>query len=301
MNLLLTGAYSFTSGQIESFQALGYKTLFVQDERVPLEIDTSTIDCVVCNNLFLYNKIEDFKSLKFIQLTSAGLDRVPLDYIKSHEIDLHNARGVYSIPMAEWALLKILEIYKDSLHFMQAQNNRKWLKERNIMELSGRTASVVGMGSVGKEGARRLKAFGVKVLGIDIFEIKEDYVDRFFHINDIDKALSLSDIIVLTLPLTGQTRYLINKERLNSMRQDAVIINISRGAVIQETALIDALNTGKFRGVALDVFEQEPLESNSPLWSMKNVFISPHNSFISDKNNERLFRLMYDNLKNYIS
>ena len=300
MNLLLTGAYSFTSGQIESFQALGYKTLFVQDERVPLEIDTSTIDCVVCNNLFLYNKIEDFKSLKFIQLTSAGLDRVPLDYIKSHEIDLHNARGVYSIPMAEWALLKILEIYKDSLHFMQAQNNRKWLKERNIMELSGRTASVVGMGSVGKEVARRLKAFGVKVLGIDIFEIKEDYVDRFFHINDIDKALSLSDIIVLTLPLTGQTRYLINKERLNSMRQDAVIINISRGAVIQETALIDALNTGKFRGVALDVFEQEPLESNSPLWSMKNVFISPHNSFISDKNNERLFRLMYDNLKNYI-
>lgn len=213
MNLLLTGAYSFTSGQIESFQALGYKTLFVQDERVPLEIDTSTIDCVVCNNLFLYNKIEDFKSLKFIQLTSAGLDRVPLDYIKSHEIDLHNARGVYSIPMAEWALLKILEIYKDSLHFMQAQNNRKWLKERNIMELSGRTASVVGMGSVGKEVARRLKAFGVKVLGIDIFEIKEDYVDRFFHINDIDKALSLSDIIVLTLPLTGQTRYLINKER----------------------------------------------------------------------------------------
>lgn len=169
------------------------------------------------------------------------------------------------------------------------------------MELSGRTASVVGMGSVGKEVARRLKAFGVKVLGIDIFEIKEDYVDRFFHINDIDKALSLSDIIVLTLPLTGQTRYLINKERLNSMRQDAVIINISRGAVIQETALIDALNTGKFRGVALDVFEQEPLESNSPLWSMKNVFISPHNSFISDKNNERLFRLMYDNLKNYIS
>ncbi|MFR1236102.1 MAG: NAD(P)-dependent oxidoreductase [Barnesiella sp.] len=301
MNLLLTGAYSFTPGQIESFQALGYKTLFVQDERVPLEIDTSTVDCVVCNNLFLYNKIEDFKSLKFIQLTSAGLDRVPLDYIKSHEIDLHNARGVYSIPMAEWALLKILEIYKDSLHFMQAQNNRKWLKERNIMELSGRTASVVGMGSVGKEVARRLKAFGVKVLGIDIFEIKEDYVDRFFHINDIDKALSLSDIIVLTLPLTGQTRYLINKERLNSMRQDAVIINISRGAVIQETALIDALNTGKFRGVALDVFEQEPLESNSPLWSMKNVFISPHNSFISDKNNERLFRLMYDNLKNYIS
>lgn len=301
MNLLLTGAYSFTPGQIESFQALGYKTLFVQDERVPLEIDTSTIDCVVCNNLFLYNKIEDFKSLKFIQLTSAGLDRVPLDYIKSHEIDLHNARGVYSIPMAEWALLKILEIYKDSLHFMQAQNNRKWLKERNIMELSGRTASVVGMGSVGKEVARRLKAFGVKVLGIDIFEIKEDYVDRFFHINDIDKALSLSDIIVLTLPLTGQTRYLINKERLNNMRQDAVIINISRGAVIQETALIDALNTGKFRGVALDVFEQEPLESNSPLWSMKNVLISPHNSFISDKNNERLFRLMYDNLKNYIS
>src|SRR5690606_16220867 len=119
MKLLLTGAFKYSEEQLDSLKSLGYEILFIQDERVPLEVDVSDVDAVVCNGLFLYNDIKKFKNLKFIQLTSAGLDRVPLDYIKDQGIKIFNARGVYSVPMAEWVVLKILEIYKKSRKFYE--------------------------------------------------------------------------------------------------------------------------------------------------------------------------------------
>ena len=109
--LLLTGAFKYSGEQLSNLEHLGYEILFVQDERKPLIIDVSDIDAVVCNSLFLYNDIKEFKNLRTIQLTSAGLDRVPLDYINEKEIQLFNARGVYSIPMAEWAILKRAEFF----------------------------------------------------------------------------------------------------------------------------------------------------------------------------------------------
>jgi phosphoglycerate dehydrogenase-like enzyme len=146
MNLLLTGAFKYTKGQLNSIQDLGYNITLVQDERVSLSeanqnIDIAAIDAVVCNSLFLYNDINQFKSLKFLQLTSAGMDRVSLDYIKNHGIQIANARGIYSIPMAEWVVLKILEIYKNSRHFYKAQSERKWQKQRGLLELAGKTAA----------------------------------------------------------------------------------------------------------------------------------------------------------------
>ena len=115
--LLLTGAFKYSREQLSNLEYLGYEIVFVQDERKTLNIDVSDINAVVCNSLFLYNDIKEFKKLRIIQLTSAGLDRVPLDYINEKGVQLFNARGVYSIPMAEWAILKTLEIYKKSRVF----------------------------------------------------------------------------------------------------------------------------------------------------------------------------------------
>lgn len=114
MKILLTGAYKYTEGQLSRLKALGADFLYVEDEREELSFDVSAVDAVVCNGLFLYNDIKKFKNLKFIQLTSAGLDRVPAEYIKSKNISLFNARGVYSVPMAEFAVLGTLLIYKKS-------------------------------------------------------------------------------------------------------------------------------------------------------------------------------------------
>ncbi|RID84732.1 hypothetical protein D1953_12770 [Peribacillus asahii] len=296
MKLLLTGAFKYSEEQLNRLKLLGYEIIFVQDERVPLQIDVSDIDAVVCNGLFLYNDINKFKNLKFIQLTSAGLDRVPLDYIKERGIRLFNAKGVYSIPMAEWVILKILEIYKKSRQFYVAQHDHKWEKQRDLLELTDKTAGIIGFGSVGNEIAKRLKAFGVNIIGVGRRQIESDLLDEYYSIDDIDEVLRKSDIMILTIPLTEDTHHLINDHKIEKMKDHSILINVSRGGVIDEVALIEAIQLGKFLGVALDVFEGEPLSKNSPLWGRGNVIVTPHNSFVSDKVNERLFDLGIKNL-----
>ena len=225
------------------------------------------------------------------------MDRVPLEYIKEKGIELFSAKGVYSVPIAEWAILKILEIYKKSKGFYKAQVNHKWEKQRDLLELTNKTASIIGFGSVGSEIAKRLKAFDVNVISVDTRIIESEYADEFFLIDGIDEVLSKSDIVILTLPLTEETRHLIDKDKIESMKNNSVLVNVSRGGVIDEVALVEAMQEGKFLGVALDVFEEEPLGEDSLLWGFENVIITPHNSFVSDKVGERLFGLMVYNLE----
>jgi len=299
MTVLLTGAFKYSVEQIKKLKSLGLDILFVEDERTPLQIDCSEIDYVVCNNLFLYNDITKFKSLKFIQLISAGIDRAPLDYIEENGIELFNAKDVYSVPMAEWVVLKILEIYKKSKYFYKNQTEHKWEKNRELLELTDKTVAIIGFGSVGREVAKRLKAFDVKLVGVGRNIVKSYLLDEYYSIEDVDRILKKSDVVILTLPLTDDTRHLIDKDKISIMKEDSVLINVSRGGIINETALIEAIKSRKFLGVALDVFENEPLKTDSIVWDFENVIITPHNSFVSDKVNERLFELITRNLHSY--
>jgi len=309
MKLLLTGAFNYSNSQIKAIKSLGYEIIFVQDERIPLNetltpMEIETIEAAVCNGLFLFNDIEQFKNLKFIQLTSAGMDRVPLDYIKSHGIQFASARGVYSVPIAEWVILKILEIYKKSKQFYQNQNEHKWQKQRDLLELSDKTAVIIGFGSIGVEIAKRLKAFGVRVLAVDTRETgktEADLIEELFSPDDLEIVIARGDIIILTAPLTEQTNHMINAKTIGIMKDTAVLINVSRGGLINEEDLINALNHGKFLGVALDVFENEPLPNENPLWDVERVILTPHNSFVSDQVNARLFKKIISNLEQYIS
>ena len=295
-NLLLTGALKLNKKQFTQLEEIGYHITFVQEERQKLKIDVSGFHAVVCNGLFLHNDIKEFKSLELIQLTSAGYDRVPVEYIQEKGIRLFNAKGVYSIPMAEWVVLKILEIYKKSRVFYKNQERHQWEKHRDLLELTGKTAVIIGFGNVGEEVAKRLKAFDVKIIGVGRRMIQSDLLDEFHLIQDIEEVLNKGDIIILTLPLTDETRGLIDQRILSVINCHAVLVNVSRGGIIQEKALIDALKEGKFKGVALDVFQEEPLKE-SPLWDFENVIVTPHNSFVSDKVRERLFDVVVGNLK----
>ena len=300
MKLLLTGAFSYTSEQLKQIEAVGADITFVQDEREELSIDVSDFDAVVCNGLFFKNDISRFKKLRFIQLTSAGLDRVPLDYIREKGIKLCNARGVYSVPMAEWALCGVLSLYKHLNAFSEKQKNHIWEKDREVRELSGDTALIVGCGSVGTECAVRFKAFGMRVIAADIVKPQSDAYDAYFPMQEIDKALKTADVIVLTLPLTEDTRGFFHEERFSHCKNGAILVNIARGAVVKEKDLTDALVSGNLGGAVLDVFVDEPLSQESPLWDMKNVLITPHNSFVSPKNNERLFSVMLQNIETFL-
>lgn len=297
MRILLTGAINWTEEQKEEILCLGHEILYIQDERIPLKeqnIEVSQIEGVICNGLFLYNDIVDFKNLKYIQLTSAGFDRAPMKYIQEHDIEIHNARGVYSIPMAEFAIGGVLQLYKHSRAFYEKQKIHSWEKDRGIIELADKTVCIVGCGSVGTECAKRFKAFECNVIGVDKYPHKDETYEDMKGLDSLTFILQRSDVVVLTLPLTEETKYLINKDRLNAMKKGAILVNIARGAVIDTEALIKAMP--KLGGAVLDVLEEEPLAVDSPLWSMDNVIVTPHNSFVGEKNRERLQKVILSGL-----
>lgn len=295
MKLLLTGAFNYTETQFRDLENLGFDITFIQEERKEVSFDVSEFEVVVCNNLFLYNDISKFNKLKAVQLTSAGVDRVPLNYIKENNIQLYNAKDVYSIPMAEWVVLKILEVYKKSKLFWQNQENHTWKKERELFELTNKNIGIIGFGDVGTEVSKRLKAFGTNITAINRSKVSSKYIDKYVPLSELDDVLPEMDIIILTVASTPETKHLINKQQLNLMHNNAVLINVARGDLINQEELIKSLDKNKFLGVALDVFEEEPLKE-SPLWDYENVHITPHNSFVSEANQIRLFERMYNNL-----
>ena len=299
MNILITGAWQEAEKSINTIENMRHKVVFLQYEKDELPCDYEWVEGVICNGLFLHHSIEKFINLKYIQLTSAGYDRVPMEYVKQHNIKINNARGVYSIPMAEFAIAGVLQLYKHMDRFAENQKDALWNKERNLQELFGKTVCIVGCGNVGTEGAKRFKAFGCNVVGVDIVTRKDENYGKIELIDNIDEVLAYSDIVVLTLPLTERTFHIMNKDRFEKMKKESVLVNIARGAVVDSTALIEALDNKKLGGAVLDVFEEEPLGNENRLWSMENVIVTPHNSFVGDGNRERLERIIFINMEKY--
>ena len=300
MKLLVTGAWNCTNEQLNSLRSIGNEIIFLQNEADELPCGATDAEGIICNGLFLYHDIREFTNLRYIQLTSVGFDRVPMEYIEEKKITIHNARGVYSIPMAEFAVCGVLQLLKCSAAFIHSKNNHEWTKERNLGELFGKTVCIVGCGSVGTEAAKRFSAFGCEIIGVDLYPRKDDNYSVIYPLDEIDKAFNQSDVVILTLPLTEQTKYLINKETLGIIRQSAILVNIARGAVVNEVDLIDALKNKRLFGAVLDVFEEEPLGTDSPLWDMENVILTPHNSFVGDGNSGRLWGVIKNNLEKFV-
>lgn len=297
MNLLVTGAFSCSKEQLNCIEALGHKVVFMQYEKDKLPCEYTWVEGIIGNGIFLHHPIEKFTSLNFIQLTSAGFDRIPMDYVEEKGIKIFNARGVFSIPMAEFALAGVLYLYKKFDFFAQNQKKHIWEKNKAVFELFGKTVLVVGAGNVGNECAKRFSAMGCKVLGCDLYPNKTENFADVLPLNELDTLLNDADVVVLTLPLTADTKNLFNKNKFIQMKNGALLVNIARGAVVNTEDLVDALKQN-LGGAVLDVFETEPLEETSPLWDMDNVIITPHNSFVGNGNNIRLFEVVMKNLKN---
>ena len=298
MNILITGAIILNENFKKNIIELNNNIIFQQNEKDELICDYLWVEGVICNSLFLYHDITKFKNLKYIQLTSAGYDRVPLDYINKNNITIYNAKGVYSIPMAEFVISSVLQIYKQNRFFNDNQKKHIWEKNRNLLELFGKNVCILGCGNVGTECAKRFKAFECNVYGVDINIYQNKYFDEIINIKSLNEILPKGDIVVLTLPLTSLTKHLFDKNKFNLMKENAILINISRGAIINTDDLINY--SSKLNAIILDVFEEEPLNENSPLWNMSNVIITPHNSFVGENNNARLYKLILNNLRENI-
>ena len=295
MNLLITGAWGDAKKYVERLEREGHCVKFLQFEKDELPCEYEWVEGVICNGLFLSPPIGRFVNLKYIQLTSAGFDRVPMEYVKENHIEIHNARGVYSIPMVEFAIFGVMQLYKQSKFFLKNQKEHTWEKNRELLELFGKKVCILGCGSVGTECAKRFRALGCEVTGIDLFVRTDENYSTILGLNKLNIVLPESDIVVLTLPLTEETKHLMNDEKFSAMKDGAVLVNIARGGIVDTNALIRALS--RLGGAVLDVFEEEPLGTDSPLWDMENVIVTPHNSFVGEGNGERLSDVIVESLK----
>lgn len=295
MNLLITGAWLKAKDFIEEIEKKGHHIAYQQYEHEKLCVEYDWVEGIIGNGIFMSHPIEKFINLKFIQLTSAGYDRVPMEYVQKHNIKIYNARGVYSIPMAEFAVAGVLQLYKQARFFSENQKKHQWIKNRELFELNEKTVCIIGCGSVGTECAKRFAAFGCRIIGIDRYPREDEYYEEMMPLCVLNEVLSKTDILILTLPLTDETRYLMNIQRFNHLKEGAVFVNIARGGVVDTDALIQNLN--RLGGAILDVFEEEPLNKHSLLWDMQNVIITPHNSFIGDSNQKRLKKVIFENLR----
>lgn len=294
MNLLVTGAWQQATDYLEQLKK-EHEVVFMQWENKELPCVYEWVEGIIGNGIFLSHPIEKFKNLRYIQLTSAGYDRVPMNYVKEHKIEIHNARGVYSIPMAEFAISGVLQLFKQARFFSNNQKNHQWVKHRRLLELNEKEVCIVGCGSVGTECAKRFSAFGCHVVGIDLYPGENQYYQKILHLNMLDTVLPEMDIIVLTIPLTKETYYLINHSRLEKLKEGAVLVNVARGAVVDIVALEN--NLDHLGGAVLDVFEEEPLSKENKLWDREDVILTPHNSFVGENNQKRLSKIIMENLK----
>lgn len=297
MNILITGAWRATEAQLQELERMGHTLAWMPDERGDLPCSTDWVEGVICNGLFLYHSIEEFTSLSYVQLTSAGFDRMPMEYATEKGIAVHNARGVYSVPMAEFALSSVLAVYKQSGHFYRAQADRRWDKHRGLRELYGKRVCMIGCGSVGTECAKRFAAMACEVIGVDAYPREDEHYTAMLPVSSLNTALMTADIAILTLPLTPETHHLVGGDQLALLPEGCVLINIARGGVLDTGALIQALETRRDMTAVLDVFEEEPLPKESPLWDMPNAILTPHNSFVGEGNPGRLWQVILHNLQ----
>jgi phosphoglycerate dehydrogenase-like enzyme len=215
--------------------------------------------------------------LRWIHTSSIGVDSLMTDEIVNSDIVVSNSRGVCERPIAEWVLGVLLMFTKDLRRTIELQQARTW-QHRETEPLLGRKVLVVGPGPVGRETVLLLRAAGMDVTVVGRSAREDAQLGPVAGFGDLDRLLGEAEDVVLTLPLTEETRGLFNASRLDKMRSGARLINVGRGAVVVEQDLIDAIDTGHLGGAALDVFEHEPLPAENPLWSRKNILVSPHAS-----------------------
>jgi phosphoglycerate dehydrogenase-like enzyme len=248
------------------------------------------------------------KKLKWIQAWGAGVDDFLTPELVTSHVILTNARGVHPTPISEHVLAFML-CFSRKLHvFLRNQEVKKWERfggtsRGQVEELSGKMLGLIGLGKIGTEIAKKAKCLGMKVIATRRNPSlgTTAYVDRLYDQSDLNNLLASSDFVVLCLPLTKETERLIDEEQLRSMKQTGYLINVSRGRIIHEEALVKAIENAWIAGAGLDTFETEPLTKDSELWNFENVIITPHVGGQTPFYMERLTNIFCENLNRFIN
>ncbi|MFK9091063.1 D-2-hydroxyacid dehydrogenase [Bacillus salipaludis] len=240
--------------------------------------------------------------LKWLQSWSAGVDSLPLETLQSKNITLTSANGVHAYPISETIFALMLGLTRKIHTYVKNQQAKTWHHAHMGLEIHEKTIGIIGVGEIGKETAKIAKVFGMTVLGVRNSGRPVDYVDEMYTPDQLDLLLPKCDYVVVTLPHTKETHQLFGAAQFKRMKSSAIFINIGRGEIVVEEELVQAIQEGTIAGAGLDVFEKEPLSTESPLWEIENVIITPHTSGSTEHYNKRVIEnILIPNLKDYLS
>lgn len=244
------------------------------------------------------------RALRWIQATSAGVEGYDMDALRDRRIALSTFSGIAAPNIAEHVLALILAFARGLPALLAGQAKRHWLGEAEApptFELGGQTLGIVGLGDIGQELAWRAADLGMRVLAVDQHAEPSRGVERVLRTEQLPELLAAVDHLALCLPLTEQTRHLIGTEQLATLRRSAYLYNVGRGEVLDQQALIVALQGGALAGAGLDVASPEPLPDDSPLWQLSNVIITSHSAAHTPKYWERGIELLIDNTRRFLA
>ena len=250
----------------------------------------------------LRDTFQSAPQVRWVHTRAAGLDNLLFPELVASPAILTNGSGVFSQSLGEFALGAILYFAKNFRHMVRSQMEGRWAP-LDVVGISGRTVGIVGYGDIGRAVATRVRALGMRVLGMTrrgpLLYNTDPLVNQIFAPHDRIQMISQCDYLVVAAPLTPQTRGLIGEAEFAAMKPDAVVINIGRGPVIQEDALIHALSARRIKGAALDVFDTEPLPPGHPFYQMENVLLSPHCADHTAEWLEDAMRFFLNNFERY--
>ena len=232
----------------------------------------------------------ELRGVRWIHSLAAGVESMPFDLLRRTDVVVTNSRGLYADALGEFAIAAMFWFAKDLARLRTNQLAHRW-EPFTVERLEGKTVGVIGYGGIGQAIGRRATSLGMHVLSV---RRRQEFGDP-----SIDDVVAESDYLVLSTPLTALTLQLMTRERLGRMKPNAVLINVSRGAVVDEGALVDALRSRTIRGAALDVFETEPLPAGHPLWDLDNVLISPHSADHTADAHDRAMQFYVENLRRF--
>ncbi|MFJ5623688.1 D-2-hydroxyacid dehydrogenase [Peribacillus loiseleuriae] len=256
---------------------------------------------VIRKNDIMASIICDRSKLKWLQSWSAGVNSFPLKQLEEKNVIVTSANGVHSYPISETIFSLMLSLTRKLHIYVKQQQRKKWDEANVSLEIHKKTIGIIGVGAIGVETAKIAKAFGMKVLGVRRSGKVENYVDTMYRIEQLNEVLPQCDYVVVTLPLTDETKHLFGTEQFQLMKKSAFFINIARGQIVKEEEMISALKLKEIAGAGLDVFAVEPLPENSPLWEFENVIITPHSSGLTEYYGQRVIEdIFIPNLKSYL-
>lgn len=306
MKIVLLDGYTMNPGDLswDLLQETGDLTVY---DRTPAKETVNRAKCadiVLTNKVILDKKVlEQLPKLKYIGLLSTGVNVVDLEYTKEYGIPVCNVPAYSTASVAQMTFALILEICSRVSDHNQSVKKGDWTNSPDfcywnvpLIEIEGKTLGLIGFGNIGKQVARIAQAFDMNIL---VHRQKQEPIGGITYC-DLETLLAKSDIVSLHCPLNDTTKEIINTDRLNLMKQGAILINTGRGQLIDEKALAEALKTGKLAGAGLDVLAEEPPKKGSPLIGVPNCYITPHIAWATKAARSRLYQIVVNNIKAFL-